>query len=356
MSAPKDKYHEKEEPTLIYPCKNVPETGTVYAVAPGILWIRMPMPFAPMHINLWAIEENDGWAIIDTGLYSKEITAAWQQLLAGPLASKAITRVLITHMHPDHVGMAGWLTRKFNCRLWMTALEYFTCRRLIADAERTAPEESIHFYRKAGWNEDILEYYRTRFGLFGKLIQSLPDSYRRLQDQELITIGNHQWTVVVGNGHSPEHACLYCPNLKILISGDQVLPKISSNVSVYPIEPDADPLKDWLSSLEKIKREVPDDVLVLPSHNEPFHGLHERIDTLASSVAKALAQLRETLQEPKRVIDVFTALFSRKITSDDYFQFSLATGESIAYLNYLIGQGEVTMQFDHEGIAWYRMS
>ena len=315
----------------------------------------MPMPYALSHINLWAIEDGNGWAIVDTGLQTSETTAAWRKLFSGPLGTGGTTRVLVTHMHPDHVGMAGWLTRKFDCRLWMTRTEYLTCRMLVADTGREAPEDGIRFYRKAGWDEDALEHYRTRFGNFGKMTHALPDSYRRLQDKESITIGDHQWTIVVGNGHSPEHACLYCPDLKLLISGDQVLPRISSNVSVFPTEPDADPLEDWMGSLEKLKREVPNDVLVLPAHNEPFRGLHARLDYLASSQVSALERLRTALQQPKRAVDVFHTLFSRQITLNDHSQLGLATGESVAHLNYLIYRGEAIAQIDDDGVAWYRI-
>jgi glyoxylase-like metal-dependent hydrolase (beta-lactamase superfamily II) len=312
------------------------------------------MPFVLSHINLWAIKDGDGWAIVDSGLQTGDTTSAWSKLFAETLSPGQATRVFVTHMHPDHIGMAGWLTRKFDCRLWMTRLEYLTCRTLVADTGREAPADGIRFYHQAGWDEGAIEHYRTRFGSFGKMTHTLPDSFRRLQDKESITIGEHQWKIVVGNGHSPEHACLYCPDLKVLISGDQVLPRISSNVSVFPTEPEANPLADWMASLEKIKREVPNDVLVLPAHNEPFRGLHQRLDYMASSQIDALDRLRAVLHQPQRAIDVFTVLFSRPITSDNHGQFNLATGESIAHLNYLIHRGEATISLDDKGVAWYR--
>ena len=348
------KNSNRARPDLVYPCGDAPEAGATRQVAPGIQWIRMPMPLALSHINLWAIEDGNAWTLVDTGLQTSDTASAWRQLLAGPLGGKDVSRIFVTHMHPDHVGMSGWLTRKFNCRLWMTRLEYLTCRTLVADTGREAPEDGLRFYRKAGWDEDALEHYRTRFGNFGKMVHALPDSYRRIQDGECITIGEHQWRVVVGNGHSPEHACLYCPDLKILISGDQVLPRISSNVSVFPTEPDADPLGDWIASLEKIKREVPNDVLVLPAHNEPFHGLHERLDYLLHSQENALDRLRQALQQPKRAVDVFSVLFSREIKPDDRSLLSLATGESVAHLNYLLHRGEAVKEEGADGATWYR--
>jgi glyoxylase-like metal-dependent hydrolase (beta-lactamase superfamily II) len=259
-------------------------------------------------------------------------------------------------MHPDHIGMAGWLTRKFAVRLWMTRLEYLSCRAMVSDTGREAPSDGTEFYRRAGWGAAAMEGYQARFGNFGKYIHALPDSFRRLHDGEEIRIGAHAWRVVVGNGHSPEHACLYCPALRVLISGDQVLPRISSNVSVYPTEPDANPMADWYASLAKLKREVPDDVLVLPAHNECFRGLHARIDALKEGQDRAIERLLLALAEPKRAVDVFGALFSRQIADADLALLSMATGESLACLNLLVHRGQACMQTDADGVAWYRLT
>jgi glyoxylase-like metal-dependent hydrolase (beta-lactamase superfamily II) len=223
-------------------------------------------------------------------------------------------------MHPDHVGMAGWLTRESGCELWMTFGEYMNCRVLVADCGREAPPEGVDFYRRAGWDATAIDNYRTRFGGYGRYIAELPQSYRRLRDGDSIRIGQHDWQVVVGAGHSPEHACFHCPDLKLLISGDQVLPRISSNVSVFPTEPAADPLELWLDSLEKLKRLVPDDVLVLPAHNEPFQPLHARLDSLDAIDDEVLA---------------------------------MATGECLANLNYLMRRGLASVTDDEHGVAWY---
>ena len=346
---------------LAYPFAEPPMGGQPIEVAPGVLWIRMPMPFRLTHINLWAIRDDDvdgraGWTIVDCGLQTSETLDAWRVLFGpgGALSKARVTRIVVTHMHPDHAGMAGWLAAKFECRLWMSRLEYLHCRVLLTDTGRDAPDDGVRFYARAGWSDDSLETYRARFGDFGRMIHKLPDSYVRLHDGQTFTIGAHEWRVVIGAGHSPEHACLHCPALGLLISGDQVLPRISSNVSVFPTEPEADPLHDWLSSIERIRHAVPDDVLVLPAHNEPFRGLHARLDALAAGHLRGLEKLREYLEEPKRAIDVFPALFYRTIGSGR--ELMLATGESLAHLNYLIGRGEAVRALGDDGLYWYRRS
>ena len=356
-----------EKPTLIYPFAEPPEVGKVIEIAPGVVWMRMPLPGQLNHINVWGLQDgsssdvasddvNDvGWAVVDTGMGTDETLAAWRAIFASTTNQRPLTRVLATHMHPDHIGMAGWLTRKFNCRLWMTRLEYLNCRVLTADTGRKAPDDGLTFFKQAGWSDAAIENYQARFGNFGKKIHTLPDSYRRIADGETIQIGANTWRVIVGTGHSPEHACFYSADLKLLISGDQVLPRISSNVSVHPTEPDADPMRDWLESLDKIRREVPDDVLVLPSHNECFRGLHARLDYLAASQHRSLDRLRRTLRERKRAVDVFTALFGRKIDESDGGLLNLATGEGLACLNYLMHRGEVSRTPDDAGVAWYQM-
>ncbi|MBK7061306.1 MAG: MBL fold metallo-hydrolase [Rubrivivax sp.] len=343
-----------DRPRLVYPFSELPTRAQRLQVAPGVHWIRMPLPFALDHINLWTLDDDSGYAIVDTGTRTDDGAAVWHDIFAALPEGQAPTRVFVTHMHPDHVGMAGWITRKFGVRLWMTRLEYLSCRVMAADTGREAPPDAIQFYRHAGWSDEAIETYRARFGNFGKLIHPLPESYRRLADGDELTIGGRRWQVVVGNGHSPEHACLFCPEQKLLISGDQVLPRISSNVSVNPIEPDADPMGDWLASLAKLRQLVSDDVLVLPSHNEPFRGLHTRLDALASGQERALQRLLRRLSEPRRAIDVFGALFARQIGDADVGLLGMATGESIACLNHLLQRGEASAELDDAGVRWYR--
>lgn len=336
---------------LRYPFEGVPAPGEMFDVAPGLKWQRMPLPFSLNHINLWALEDGDGWTVVDTGMKTSETAATWEKILTGPLAARRIQRVICTHMHPDHVGMAGWLTRRFDAPFWMTRLEYITCRMLVADTGREAPLDGLRFYRAAGWSTADLERYKARFGDFGNEVYALPDSFHRVSDGQEITIGQHRWRAVIGRGHSPEHLCLYCPDLNVLISGDQILPKITSNVSVFPTEPNADPLSDWLTSLATIRSSVPDDVCVLPAHNEPFYGLHARINQLIDGHERSLSRLLGALAEPKRVIDVFSLLFRRPISEGTL---QMATGEALAHLNCLIQRGSVTTHLDRDAVTWYR--
>ncbi len=336
---------------LVYPIEGTPAAGEALELVPGAWWVRLPLPMRLDHVNVWALADATALTIVDTGMQTAQTESAWLSALAGPLGDPRVERVIVTHMHPDHIGMAGWLTRRFDCRLWITRLEYVTCRMLVADTGREAPADALQFYRAAGWSREAIEHYQVRFGGFGKMIYSMPDSYRRVVDGEVIEIGGHAWQAVIGRGHSPEHLCLYCPELKLLISGDQVLPRITSNVSVFPTEPEADPLSEWLESLQQLGRRVPDDVLVLPSHNRPFRGLHARLGQLTRSHEEKLERLAEALRTPRRAVDLFALLFNRPIGQD---QLIMATGESLAHLNCLISRGQARREPDAGGVSWYR--
>ncbi len=338
---------------LAYPFGDeTPATGETMEIAPGIFWVRMPLPFSLKWINLWLIDDGGEWTIVDTGMPLDDTKAAWRRIFAEKLAGQPVTRIIVTHMHPDHVGNAGWISRKFpGARLHMSRLEYISCRMLVADTGRQAPPEGIDFYTRAGWDETAIDDYRARFGGFGRGISTMPDAYFRLQDADAFEMGGQTWQVVTGNGHSPEHACLYCQALGLLISGDQLLPRISSNVSVFPTEPEANPLADWMDSCAKLIDAVPDDVLVLPAHNEPFTGAHKRLRHLIDGHEVALERLKSRLaDQPRQVIQTFPALFGRKIGPD---VLGMATGEAIAHLNCLIARGEAVRQTGEDGIDLY---
>ena len=338
---------------LAYPygLKADPKPGVPQKIADGVYWVRFSMPIALDHINVWLLEDGDGWTLVDTCLDIPSARQQWQDLFDNFLRDAPVKRVICTHMHPDHVGLAGWITRRFDAELWMSREEFLMCRSLASDTGRETPEVAIRFYRAAGFNEHQVDDYRKRFGGFGRAISPMPDSYRRLLSNETIRINDRYWQLVVGSGHSPEHMCLYCPSLKLLISGDQVLPRITPNVSVFPTEPKGDTLKDWLNSNARIREQLPGDVLVLPAHQDPFYGLHVRLTQVIESHERGLDKLYRLLEQPRRALDCFTALFAREI-DDGVLQ--MATGETLAHLNCLIGRRMALRERDEHGVDWYR--
>jgi glyoxylase-like metal-dependent hydrolase (beta-lactamase superfamily II) len=323
-----------------------PEHGDVNPVADGIAWLRMPLPFALSHINLWMLRDGAGIAIVDTGINSGKSKDIWR----AAIADQNVTRVFVTHLHPDHVGCAGWLCADNDVELWMSREEYLLCRILVADTGRPAPDAGVRFYRAAGFPETSLARYQEMFGMFGKFVAPLPDSYHRLIDGECVSIDGSDWEIVVGNGHSPEHACLFNAARNVVISGDQLLPTISSNVSVYPTEPHGNPLKDWMQSLQMLKQRLPEDVLILPAHGSPFRGAHARLDALINEHETGLSMLLDLCAEARRAVDVFPALFKANIADSNLI---MATGESIAHLNYLLYAGMIAVEPDRDGVLWY---
>jgi glyoxylase-like metal-dependent hydrolase (beta-lactamase superfamily II) len=330
-----------------------PDEGECMAVADGIVWLRMPLPFSLKHINLWLLRDDSSWVIVDTGVDTRTSRAVWQHTFTGAMLGDPASHVVATHLHPDHAGCAGWLVQHFDVDLWMTRDEYMLCRILAADTGRPAPEEGVRFYSGAGFTPEHVEAYKSRFGMFGKFVHPLPEAYKRLSDGDVVEFGGAHWEIIVGCGHSPEHACLYDEDRNILIAGDQLLPTISSNVSVWPTEPLANPLKDWFESLQKLHDRLPADVLVFPAHGKPFRGAHERLQALAKDHEDRLDGLLDSCARPQRVVDLFSSLY--RTTIDDNNRI-MATGEAISHLNYLCNRGDILAETDANHVTWYRRS
>lgn len=336
---------------LTYPLGEPPAPGDAVEAAPGVLWLRLPLPMAALnHVNLFAIRDGEGWAVVDAGMNTADSREGWEAALAGPLEGRPVTRVICTHMHPDHLGLVGWLCERFDAPLLMSRLEYVTGRMLVGDTGKPAPKAGTDFFHGCGWTETQLETYRREFGRFGRAVWALPQSYTRLSDGDVLSIGGDEWRVVTGSGHSPEHVCLWRASDGVFIAGDQILPRISSNVSVWPTEPLQDPLDDWMRSLDKLEALLPPETLILPSHGEPFLGVRERIQALRRGHETSLKRLERRLGEPKRAIDVFSSLFARTIGDG---VLGMATGESVAHLNYLTGKGLARRETDADGVFWW---
>lgn len=337
---------------LEYPFAEAPEAGTHREVAPGVHWLRMPLPMAGLdHINLWLLADDGGWTIVDTGLRNTRIRELWERIFATGLAGRPVRRIIVTHFHPDHLGQAGWLCARWGVPLWITRTEWLFGRMLQLDEQEVPPESVITFYRQVGFSEQMLEMLRERgYGHYNKGVTRIPEAYRRIADGERIDIGGRAWQVVTGRGHAPEHACLYCAELGVMISGDHVLPKISPHIGVYPAEPEANPLQEYLTSLPRFY-ELPPETLILPAHKEPFVGLHRRIDGLIRHHRERLERLRNACAEPKSVLDTLPILFKRALGPFETF---LACGESIAHLNHLIAEEVLVREVDGDGVARYR--
>lgn len=337
------------DPNIVYAFPDKPADGDCLPLAPGVWWLRMALPFALNHINLWLLEDGDNWVTVDTGIDATETRATWERVFSRQMSGRPVSQVIATHLHPDHVGLAGWLSNQWHAPLLMSRQEYLSARMLASD-QPPPPDVALDFYRQAGLSDAQMQTYKARFGRYGQLVSPLPQAYRRLSDGMELEIGQHRWEVVVGRGHSPEHACLYSAALNMLIAGDQVLPTISPNVSVWPTEPGANPLDDWLRSCRELPSRLPDDVLVLPSHGRPFRGLRARMLALIEEHETGLQKVRELCAQPQRAVDTFATLFRGAVGDSTLV---LAAGEAMAHMNYLEQCGELQVEPDVDGVRWY---
>jgi glyoxylase-like metal-dependent hydrolase (beta-lactamase superfamily II) len=332
-----------------YPFDNLPPSGTAIAVAKGVHWLRMPLPFALDHINLWLLEDGEGFAAIDTGIALDAVKDAWKSALAG----RQLTRQIVTHFHPDHLGLAAWLEAATGAPLWMTQGEYLTAHLIAAGVAPFDVATMLAFFRQHGLDNARLAALERRGNAYRRGVPAIPAAFRRLADGDRIAIGGRDWRIIVGHGHAPEHASLYCETLGVLISGDMLLPRISTNISVYAANPAGDPLGLFLGSLDRLAG-LPGDTLVLPSHGRPFRGLHARVAALQTHHAERCADLLAACAErPQSAAELLTVLFGRPI--DDPHQTMFAMGEAIAHLNHLENQRRLERTIEN-GIIRYALS
>ena len=337
--------------------------GGALDIAAGVKWIRMPLPFALDHINIWLLRDQidgrEGWTVVDCGVARPEVQALWEKIFEDVLEGLPVLRVLVTHMHPDHVGLSGWLCERWKAPLWMTMTDYFIARYWSQPAGAghapggpNGESAVVHFSRHGLRDPEALEQIRQRAGYYPSLVVAPPAAFHRIMHGDSIRIGENAWQVIVGYGHAPEHATLYCEALNILISGDMVLPRISTNVSVFDYEPEADPLPLYLKSLDRYAH-LPEDALVLPSHGKPFRGLHERIAQQHSHHADRLNEVLQACEQPMSTADIVPVLFKRKL---DLHQLTFAMGEALAHLHALYFEGKLKRIQGEDGIYRFQRS
>ncbi len=337
---------------ISFPRETPPAQGQAIEVADGILWIRLPLPMALDHVNVYAVADGDGWCIVDTGYYSKRSVRLWQELLAGVLGGRPVTRVLLTHHHPDHVGMVGWFQSNLGAELMTSRTAWLYARMLTLDVQEVWPDETVAFYRAGGMDPAMLaRRVAQRPRNVADVVHPMPLGFRRLRDGDVIKIGHRTWDIRRGDGHAPEHLTLWSRDDAVVIAGDQILPSISSNVGVYPTEPEADPMADWLASCDRLATFATDDQLVLPGHKLPFYGLPARLAQLAGNQRAGLDRLVDFLETPKTAVECFPLLFKRKIVDAN---FGMAMVESIAHLNHLLFADKLIRETNSDGVALWR--
>ncbi len=335
----------------------LPERGRTLDVAPGVRWLRMRLPFALDHINLWLLRDHEdtpqgrreGWAIVDCGIDNDETRAAWEMVFDTELQGLPVLRVICTHMHPDHIGLAHWLTERWGCRLWISATDWNAARvasSAIGDAH--SGHSAADFYASHGMRDDAaLAKVRARSNYYASMVRKVPQRYRRLMHGMRLRIGERDWECIAGYGHAPEHIALFCATLNVLISGDMVLPRISTNISVYDIEPEANPLPLYLESIAAM-RTLPAGALVLPSHGKPFTGLHRRIEQLIAHHDERFAEVLQACAEaPRSAAELLPVMFKREL---DMHQTTFALGEAVAHVHALAAENKLAATSGSDGV------
>jgi glyoxylase-like metal-dependent hydrolase (beta-lactamase superfamily II) len=331
---------------LDYPFPEVPAPGTTLEVAPGIHWLSMPLPFQLDHINLWLVEEREGWTVVDTGIGNARTRALWDEVLRG----KQVRRVIVTHYHPDHAGNAAWLCQRFGAELWMTQGEYLTAHAVRSGGAGYTADAVLGVFRRNGLDETRAAAMAGGRNRYAALVPEFPLWYRRIIEGDRLRMGAAEWRAIIGHGHAPEHLSLFSADANILVAGDMLLSTISTNVSVWSIDPEGDPLRLFLDSVARY-RELPADVLVLPSHGKPFRGAHRRVEQLEKHHRERFADLEAALRGgPRSAADLLEVLFRRPLDAHQTF---FAMGEAIAHLHYLYYAGRVRRSAGADGIMRY---
>lgn len=327
--------------TLSFPHAEPPAYGEFVTLAPGVLWLRLALPFALNHVNIYLIEDGDGWAVVDAGIANSATREVWTRLLERGLGGRKITRLIVTHYHPDHAGLAGWLLERCEVDLAMSRTEHATCHFMRNDPSAVGSPEHRAFYRRHGLADPAIEAVMGRGHAYLRMTTDLPQRYDVLEAGQTLRIGGRDFAVLTGGGHAPEQVMLLCRAEGLFLPADQVLARISPNISVHAYEAEGDPLRDYLTSLAALRAEVADDVLVAPTHNLPFYGLHRRIDELTAHHEQRCAVIAEACRRaPHSATDLLPVLFPRAL---DEHQTGFAFGEVVAHVHYMLGQGMLVL-------------
>ena len=335
---------------LHYPYPDAPGKGHAVDITPDIKWLRSPLPLSLNHINCYLLRDGEGWCVVDTGMNSESARQQWLDVIEAELEGAPLTRVFATHHHPDHVGLAGWLCDRHRVPLWMSESEYFHTCTFNAPRRSEPYWEVDQYFVRAGMS---LQSQQSLYANddYNHMVSEVPASYHRIADGDRIQIGSHEWVAITSRGHAPEHLSLYCSELNLYLSGDQLLPKITSNVSVSPIAPDADPLGDWLQAHADIAHRVPDNAIVLPAHQLPFSGVHTRLQQVVEHHEQRMDRLCDLCREPSTAQLLTDRLFDREL---DAFQNFLAVGECLAHLHRLMALGRVERTLQASGVYHFR--
>jgi len=342
------------QPTLFFPFAQPPDPGRLEEVARDVMWLRLPLPYRLDHVNIYLIKDGNGWATVDTGLGTDDCRAAWDAVLAGPLAGERLTRMVVTHYHPDHVGLAGWLAERFGLPLAMPRTEYLYSLALQYAPGDLGAEMHRPFYRRHGMPSEVTDLVLSRGHEYLRRTTGVPTTYHRIKHGDALQIDARRFAILTGGGHALEQAMLYQPEDRLFFAADQVIARISPNVSVHAMEPDLDALGIYLRSLHGLRETIPPDVLVLPGHGLPFYGLHVRIGELIEHHAQRCAEIAAACQEQSlSVAGILPHVFRREL---DAHQTGFAFGEVLAHVNHMLARGELVLATDADGTDRYRTS